>query len=64
MSYPKLIPVSCVAHFLFRACATVVVLYSNVDKLLADGNKIFVKSPARIELLKRKPLTPHFPQFQ
>jgi hypothetical protein len=35
------------------------VLYPNVDKLVAIGKKIFVKSPARIELFKNKaPDTP------
>jgi hypothetical protein len=35
------------------------VLYPNVDKLVANGKKVFVKSPARIELHKIKaPDTP------
>jgi hypothetical protein len=35
------------------------VLYPNVDKLVANGKEIFVKSPARLELLKNKaPDTP------
>jgi hypothetical protein len=35
------------------------VLYPNVDKLVANGKKIFVKFPARIELFKKKaPETP------
>jgi hypothetical protein len=55
VSYPKLIHVTCVAHALHRACETVRVLYPNVDKSVANGNEIFVKSPARIELFKAAP---------
>jgi hypothetical protein len=50
VSYPKLIHVTCVVHALHRVCETIPVLYPNVDKLVANGKKIFVKSPARIEL--------------
>jgi hypothetical protein len=58
-SYPELIHVPRVAHALHRVCETIRVLYPNVDKLIANGMKIFVKSPARIELFKNKaPDTP------
>jgi hypothetical protein len=30
------------------------VFYPNVDKLVANGKKIFVKSPARIKLFKKQ----------
>jgi hypothetical protein len=57
--YPKLIHVTCVAHALHRVCETIRVLYPNVHMLAANGKKIFVKSPARIELFKNKaPDTP------
>jgi hypothetical protein len=42
VSYPKL----CVAHDLRRVSETIRMLYPNVDKLVANGKKIFVKSPA------------------
>jgi hypothetical protein len=59
VSYPKLIHVTRIVHALHRVCGTIRVLYPNVDKLVANGKKIFVKSPARIELLKNKaPNTP------
>jgi hypothetical protein len=59
VSCPKLIHVTCVAHALHRVCETIRVLYPNVDKLVANGKKTFVKSPARIELFKNKaPDTP------
>jgi hypothetical protein len=44
---------------LHRACETICILHPNVDKLIAKREKIFVKSPARIELFKnRAPDTP------
>jgi hypothetical protein len=52
--------VMCVAHALHKACETTLGLSSNVDKLVASGKKIFVKSPARIELFKNKALDTQF----
>jgi hypothetical protein len=47
------------ARALYRVCETIRVLYPHRDKLVANGKKIFVKSPARIELFKNKaPDTP------
>jgi hypothetical protein len=47
------------AHALYRVCETIRVLYPHRDKLVANGKKIFVKSPARIELFKNNaPDTP------
>jgi hypothetical protein len=44
---------------LHRISETICALYPNVDKLVANGKKIFVKSPARKELFKNKgPDTP------
>jgi hypothetical protein len=54
VNYPKLIHVTCGAHVLHRICETICVLYPNVDKLVANGKKIFVKSPARIQLFRNK----------
>jgi hypothetical protein len=55
----KQIHVICIAHALHKVYETIHVLYTNVDKLVANGNKIFVKSPAGIELFKCKvPDTP------
>jgi hypothetical protein len=50
MSYPELIYVMCVVHAVLKVHETICVLHPNVDKLLADGNKIFVKWLARTEL--------------
>jgi hypothetical protein len=43
VSYPKLIYITCIGHALHRACETICVLYQNVDKLIANGKKIFKK---------------------
>jgi hypothetical protein len=40
-------------------CETIHVLNPYVDKLVANGKKIFVKLPARIDLFRNKaPVTP------
>jgi hypothetical protein len=54
VSYPILIHITCVAHALHRVCETICVLYPNVNKLVANRKKIFVKSLARLELFKNK----------
>jgi hypothetical protein len=63
VSYPKLIHVTCVAHVLHGVCETIRVLYPNANKLLANGKKIFVKSPARIKLFKNKAPDTPLPQI-
>jgi hypothetical protein len=44
----------CVAHALHRVCETIHVLHPNVDKLVANEKKIFVKLPARTLLFENK----------
>jgi hypothetical protein len=39
VSYPKLVCVICVTHALHRVCEIILVLYSNVDKLVANGKE-------------------------
>jgi hypothetical protein len=52
----------CVAYVLHMVCETIYVPYQNLDKLLANEKKVFVKWPVRIELLKIKALdTPFHP---
>jgi hypothetical protein len=48
VSYPKLIQV-CTLH---RICETIHGLYVNLYKLVANGKKIFMKLPGRIEIFK------------
>ena len=49
-----MIHVTCVAHALHRVCETICVLYPNVDKLIANANKVFVKSPSRVKIFKTR----------
>jgi hypothetical protein len=63
VSYPKQTHVTGVAHALDRVYETIPVLYPDVNKLAANGKKIFVISPARIELFKNK-ARDTFPQLQ
>ena len=49
VSYPKMIHVTCVAHAQHRVIETIRMLYPNVDKLIANARKVFVKSPSRLK---------------
>jgi hypothetical protein len=53
-----------VAHALRRLCETIHVLYPKAGKLVANGEKTFLKTPARIELSKNKALDAPFTPFQ
>ena len=43
--YPKMIHATCLAHALHRVAEEVRESYFDVDKLIANGKKIFVKAP-------------------
>jgi hypothetical protein len=61
--YPKMIYVTCLAHALRRVAEEVRVSYPEVDKLIANGNKIFIKSPLRVQKFKEEvPTLPLLPQ--
>lgn len=51
VSNPKLIQMYAV-HALCRVCETIHVLYPNIDKSVANGKEILVKTPARTDSLK------------
>jgi hypothetical protein len=57
--YPKMIHVTCLAHALHRVAEEVRGSYPEVDKLIANRKKIFIKSPPRVQKLKKKPQ--HYP---
>jgi hypothetical protein len=42
--YPKMVHITCLAHALHRAAEEVRGSYPEVDKLIANGKKIFIKS--------------------
>ena len=44
---------------MYRVYETIRVLYTNVDKLIANAKKVFLKSPSRVKIFKtRAPNTP------
>ena len=62
--YPKMIHVTCLAHDLHRVAKEVRGSYHEVDKLIANGKKIFIKSPLRVQKFKEEAPTlplPHSP---
>jgi len=61
--YPKMIHVTCLAHALHRVAEEVRGSYPEVDKLIANGKKIFIKSPLRVqEFNEEAPTLPLLPQ--
>jgi hypothetical protein len=55
--YPKMIHVTCLAHALNRVDEEVRGSYPEVDKLIANRKKIFIKSLLRVQKFKRGPNT-------
>ncbi|KAJ4442753.1 hypothetical protein ANN_04344 [Periplaneta americana] len=54
VSYPKMIHVTCIAHRLHRVCEEIRTLYPNVDKLISNAEKVFIKSPRKIDIQEYK----------
>lgn len=52
--FPKLKHVTCLAHALHRVAEDIRSQYSDVDALIANLKKIFLKSPSRVRILKEK----------
>lgn len=50
--YPNIVHVTCVAHMLNRVAEKVRELFPNVNKLINNVKKCFLKSPSRIQLYK------------
>ena len=58
-----MIHVKCLAHALHRVAEEVRGSYPEVDKLIANGKKIFIKSPLRVQKFKEEaPTLPLPPQ--
>jgi hypothetical protein len=55
--YPKMIHVTCLAHALPRVAEEVHGSYPEVDQLIANGKKIFIKSPLRVQKFKEEATT-------
>jgi hypothetical protein len=61
--YPKMVYVTCLAHALRRVAEAVRGSYPEVDKLIANGKKIFIKSPLQVQKFKEEaPIIPLPPQ--
>lgn len=50
--FPNLLHVTCLAHALHRICEEIRGIFSEVDSLISNTKKIFLKSPNRIQLFK------------
>lgn len=50
--YPKITHLICVAHGLHRVCEQIRGLYTNVDRLISNVKKVFLKAPLRVEIFK------------
>ncbi|KAL4084079.1 hypothetical protein QTP88_029395 [Uroleucon formosanum] len=50
--YPKLIHVTCMAHGLHRVAEAIREKYQNVDRLISNSKKIFLKAPSRVNTFK------------
>jgi hypothetical protein len=59
--YPKMIHVTCLAQALHRVAEEVRGSYPEVDKLIANRKKIFIKSPFRVQKFKEDAPTLLFP---
>lgn len=57
--YPKMLHLTCLAHGLHRVCEEARSAFKNVDMLIANVKKVFLKSPARINLFHE--LEPELP---
>lgn len=61
--FPKMTHVTCLAHALHRVAEEIRRLFPQVDRLIANGKKIFLKSPARCQSFREKaPKLPLPPQ--
>jgi hypothetical protein len=59
--YPKMIHVTCLTHALHRVAEEVRGSYPEVDKLIANGKKIFIQSPLQVQKFKEEAPTLPFP---
>jgi hypothetical protein len=59
--YPKMIHVTCLTHALHIVAEEVRGSYPEVDQLIANGRKIFIKSPLRVQKFKEEAPTLRLP---
>ena len=58
-----MIHVACIAHALHRVAEEVRGSYPEVDKLIANGKNIFIKSPLRVQKFKEEAPTLPLPPW-
>lgn len=51
--FPKMLHLTCLAHALHRVAEEIRSGFSDVDRLISNGKKVFLKAPSRIEIFKR-----------
>lgn len=57
--YPNVTHITCLAHGMHRVCEFIRDCYTNVDLFISNAKKTFLKSPARIQVLRET--APHLP---
>ena len=50
--YPKIIRITCFMHGIHRACEKIRSMYPNVDRLISNIKKVFLKAPSRVQIFK------------
>lgn len=50
--YPKMLHVTCIAHGLRRLCERIRDSYENVNKVISNVKKVFLKAPNRVDIFK------------
>ncbi|XP_018496447.1 uncharacterized protein LOC100899436 [Galendromus occidentalis] len=50
--FPRMLHITCVAHAIHRVAEEVRLLFPDVDKVVANGKKVFRKSAARVSLFR------------
>jgi hypothetical protein len=54
MLYPRMVHLTCLAHGLHRVAEEIRGNYPNVDSLISNVKKIFLKAPLRVEKFKQE----------
>lgn len=55
--FPKMVHVTCVAHGLHRVCEEIRNIFPDVNSLISNAKKIFLKAPSRIQVFRDR--APH-----
>ena len=50
--FPKMVHVTCLAHGIHRVCEDIQVLFEDVDLLISNVKKVFIKAPSRVRVFR------------